>query len=49
MNENSEGASSDWALTKRYENLTTDFTDSHRFFSLRSLRLCGSLFSQELK
>ena len=26
--------------------LTTDFTDLHRFFfSLRSLRLCGSLFS----
>jgi hypothetical protein len=32
--------------TKMDENLTTDFTDSHRFFfSLRSLRLCGSLFS----
>jgi hypothetical protein len=28
--------------------LTTDFTDLHGFFfSLRSLRLCGSLFLQE--
>ena len=36
-------------LIKRNENLTTDFTESHRFFSLRSLCLCGSLFSQELK
>ncbi len=36
------------ALTKMNENLSTDDTDSHRFFfSLRSLRLCGSLFSQE--
>jgi hypothetical protein len=35
------------ALTKMYENLSTDDTDSHRFFfSLRPLRLCGSLFSQ---
>jgi hypothetical protein len=34
------------ALTKMDENLSTDDTDSHRFFfSLRSLRLCGSLFS----
>ncbi len=34
------------ALTKKNENLSTDFTDLHRFFfSLRSLRLCGSLFS----
>ena len=74
MNENSEGASSEFAsgrslatrklatrnffsqefpmsgvLIKRNENLTTDFTESHRFFSLRSLCLCGSLFSQELK
>jgi hypothetical protein len=36
------------ALTEWNENLSTDDTDSHRFFfSLRSLRLCGSLFSQE--
>jgi hypothetical protein len=34
------------ALTKMNENLSTDDTDLHRFFfSLRSLRLCGSLFS----
>jgi hypothetical protein len=33
-------------LTKMNENLSADDTDSHRFFfSLRSLRLCGSLFS----
>jgi len=31
--------------TKRNENLSTDDTDSHRLLSLRSLRLCGSLFS----
>ena len=34
------------SLTKWDENLSTDDTDWHRFFfSLRSLRLCGSLFS----
>jgi hypothetical protein len=34
------------ALTKMNENLSTDDTDLRRFFfSLRSLRLCGSLFS----
>lgn len=34
--------------TKRNENLSTDDTGWHRFFfSLRSLGLCDSLFSQE--
>jgi hypothetical protein len=34
------------ALTKMNEILSTDDTDSHRFFfSLRFLRLCGLLFS----
>ncbi len=33
-------------VPKMNENLSTDDTDSHRFFfSLRSLRLCGLLFS----
>jgi len=36
------------ALTMMNENLSTDDIDSHRFFfSLRTLRLCGSLFVGE--